>query len=240
MSSSFTDAVRQQECPRDQPTLLIISDDAEFSRSITARWQSERNLPTFILVRSDVSLAFDPENFHTAIVGRIRPESLSVVMGCMEAAGKRVVFVSDDMRTLGTVRERWPGCLALKVQDNWLDTLVLLATESLHRAIAETQARRAEMSRAVLERQATLGKYMLEMRNGLNNALTSVLGNSELLLLEPGSLTATSRSQIDTIRNMALRMHEVLQRFSSLEKELSVADTQVFRESQARPASATQ
>jgi hypothetical protein len=30
-------------------------------------------------------------------------------------------------------------------------------------------------------------------------------------------------AQADTIRNMALRLHEVLQRFSSLEKELAVA-----------------
>ena len=67
---------------------------------------------------------------------------------------------------------------------------------------------------------------MLEMRHNLNNALTSVLGNSDLLLLEPGSLSALSRAQIETIRNMALRIHEILQRFSSLEKEMNVAAIQ--------------
>ncbi len=238
MNSPFHDTARQEKYPADQPTMLIISDDAEFSRSITARWQSERTLPAFTLVSSDISLAFDPDNFHAAIVGRIRPDSLSVVMSCMEAAGKRVVFVSDDNSTLATVRERWPGSLVLKVQDNWLDTLVLVAGESLHRAAAEARARRAENSKAALERQATLGRYMLDMRHGLNNALTSVLGNSELLLLEPGSLCANSRSQIETIRNMALRMHEVLQRFSSLEKELNVVERQGDREPRTHSAAA--
>jgi signal transduction histidine kinase len=96
----------------------------------------------------------------------------------------------------------------------------------LRRCEAGDRLRRAERGHALLKQQATLGSYMLEMRHNLNNALTSVLGNSELLLLEPGSLSATARSQIETIRNMALRMHEILQRFSSLEKELKVAARQ--------------
>jgi signal transduction histidine kinase len=63
---------------------------------------------------------------------------------------------------------------------------------------------------------------MVEMRHNVNNALTSVLGNAELLTLEPG-LPANVLDQADTIRNMALRLHEIFQRFSSIEKELSVA-----------------
>ena len=63
---------------------------------------------------------------------------------------------------------------------------------------------------------------MVEMRNNVNNAITSVLGNAELLLLEPG-LPAPVQAQADTIRNMALRLNEVFQRFSSIEKELNVA-----------------
>ena len=74
---------------------------------------------------------------------------------------------------------------------------------------------------------------MLEMRHTFNNALTSVLGNSELLLLEAGSLSAESRSQLATIRNMSLRMHEILQRFSSLEKELCIVEKQAERETKA-------
>jgi hypothetical protein len=63
---------------------------------------------------------------------------------------------------------------------------------------------------------------MVEMRTNVNNALTTVLGNAELLAHEPG-LPATVRSQADALRNMALRLHEIFQRFSSLEKELTVA-----------------
>jgi signal transduction histidine kinase len=206
-----------------QPAMLIISDDPDFSRAITTRWQAERNLPSFTLVSGNISLAFDPGNFHAAIVGNIRPESLSVVMEAMDATGKRVLFVSSDPVLLSTVRERWPGTVLIKQHDNWLDTLVLVGVEALCRAFAESCLRSAEQAKAILEHHATLGRYMLEMRHNLNNALTSVLGNSELLLLEPGTLSANARGQIETIRNMSLRVHEVLQRFSSLEKELNVS-----------------
>jgi hypothetical protein len=68
------------------------------------------------------------------------------------------------------------------------------------------------------------------MRHTMNNALTSVLGNAELMLLEPGTFSAGVRSQIDTIRNMALRLHEILQRFSSLEKEMMFVEKQAAKE----------
>jgi hypothetical protein len=75
---------------------------------------------------------------------------------------------------------------------------------------------------------------MIEMRTNVNNALTTVLGNAELLALEPG-LPARVLAEADAIRHMALRLHEIFQRFSSLEKELAVAD----REPGKKAASAT-
>jgi len=55
-----------------------------------------------------------------------------------------------------------------------------------------------------------------------------------LLLLEPQSLSAASRSQIETIRNMGVRMHEILQRFSSIEKELNAVEQQAENEARTR------
>jgi signal transduction histidine kinase len=219
----------------EQPTVLIITDETEFARSITCRWQSERSLPAFILMSSDVRLGFDPETFELAIVGSIRPAALSVVLEALDAAGKRVLFVSPDLAVLEKIRDCWPGMLALRRQENWLDTLVLVGAETLHRVRAEASAMGAEKTSALLEQQATLGRYILEMRHTLNNTLTAMLGNSELLLLEPGLLSAEARSQIETIRHMALRIHEVLRRFSSLEKELRVLDQEAGRKPGARP-----
>ena len=61
---------------------------------------------------------------------------------------------------------------------------------------AARQTRQALAHAAQSERDAILGRYMLEMKHSVNNALTSILGNAELLLLEPGQLTAQSLQQI--------------------------------------------
>ena len=210
----------------DQPTALIISDDADFSRRVTARWQAERMAPTFTLLSGDLWPRFAVDNFDVAIVGDLRREVLSVVLEPLHSTCRPIFCVLEDRSTIQLVRERWPRISVLRREENWLEVLVPAASEAVHRSRAEARARAAELACANLERQAMLGRYMLEMRHNLNNALTSVLGNSDLLLLEPGSLSALSRAQIETIRNMALRIHEILQRFSSLEKEMNVAAIQ--------------
>jgi signal transduction histidine kinase len=212
-------------------TVLIISDEAEFSRRITARWQTERNVPTFTLLSGDLWPRFVVDAFDVAIVGDLRRDLLSVVLEPLHSTGQPIFFVCHDPATAHLVRERWPRISILRTSQHWLETLVLAANEAVYRSRAEARARTAEAACSALERQATLGRYMLEMRHSLNNALTSVLGNSDLLLLEPGSLSAQTRAQIETIRNMALRIHEIMQRFSSLEKEMNVAALQAEQDS---------
>ena len=48
---------------------------------------------------------------------------------------------------------------------------------------------------------------------------------AELLLLEPGELSAQSLAQIKTIHTMALRINEVMQRFSTLASEMREVET---------------
>jgi signal transduction histidine kinase len=214
----------------ETPTVLIISDEVDFPRRITARWQMERSVPTFTLVSGQLWPRFAADVFDVAIVGNLRRDLLSVVLEPLHSTGQPIFFVCQDAATAQLVRERWPRISILRPDametTHWLETLVLAASEAVHRSRAETRARAGELACAKLDRQATLGRYMLEMRHNLNNALTSVLGNSDLLLLEPGSLSAQTRAQIETIRNMALRIHEIMQRFSSLEKEMHVVAAQ--------------
>jgi signal transduction histidine kinase len=212
------------------PTVLIISDEVEFSRSVTARWQAERNIPTFTLLSGDL-WPRPVDNFEVAIVGPLRRELLSPIIEPLHSTSQPVFCVCSDSATAALVRARWPRTSVLRREENWLDALILAASEGVQRARAEARARTAEENCVRLERQATLGRYMSEMRHGLNNALTSLLGNSDLLLIEPGSLSAQARGQIETIRNMTLRIHEVMQRFSSLEKEMDVIAQQVERDS---------
>jgi signal transduction histidine kinase len=215
----------------ETPTVLIISDDVDFSRRVTARWQMERHVPTFTLLSGELWPRFAVDIFDVAIVGDLRRDLLSVVLEPLHSTSQPIFCFCPDNSTAQLVRERWPRISILRPSEHWLETLVIAASEAVHRSRAETRARAAEQSCAALQRHATLGRYMLEMRHNLNNALTSVLGNSDLLLLEPGSLSAQTRAQMETIRNMTLRIHEIMQRFSSLEKEMNVVAQQAEQDS---------
>jgi len=212
-------------------TVLVISDDVDFSRRVLARWQMERHVPTFTLLSGELWPKFAVDTFDIAIVGDLQRELLSVVLEPLHSTMQPIFCVCRDADTAQLVRERWPRISVLRPSEHWLETLVLAASEAVHRARAESRARGAELSCAALEREAMLGRYMLEMRHNLNNALTSVLGNSDLLLLEPGSFSAQMRAQIVTIRNMTLRINEIMQRFSSLEKEMNVVAQQAKTDS---------
>ena len=206
-----------------QPTVLIVADDVEFARAVMARWQTERSVPAFVLVSSEIWNHGSSTAFDIAIVNSPKGIFPQETLERAESLDKPVIFVCQDSSGLQVAREKFPKVLALRQHEGWPDALVLLGGEALRRAEAVNRAKQAEESAALSQREATLGRYMLEMRHSLNNALTSVLGNSELLLLEPGALSAQLREQVDTIRNMALRMHEIIQRFSSLESEMRCA-----------------
>ncbi|HXP16754.1 MAG TPA: hypothetical protein VN868_06600 [Terriglobales bacterium] len=217
----------------DQPTVLIISDEPEFSRAVMDRWQAEREAPAFTLMSGDLCRDLDGAGFDLAVVGPVRTRVASLLQ-VLDPADKPVLLVRKEKQGVEEASKTQPGIRVLKQQEGWLDALVLVSSEILRLGEATVRARRAEEAGNTLQRQATLGQYMLEERHTLNNSLTSVLGNSELLLLEPGSFSASARSQIETIRNMAVRIHEILQRFSSIEKELNAVEKQAENEARTR------
>jgi len=185
---------------------------------VPARWLREARVPAFTLMTGDLCQSFDPEIFDIAIIGDLQSDSLFRVVKILEASANPVIFA----RTFDLDANRLPPqAIVIPPGETQLDTLVLVASQILQRCEAVEFARRVAEAHASAEREATLGRYMLEMRHGVNNALTSVMGNAELLLLEKESLSPEVRLQVETIRNMSLRIHETMQRFSSLDKELN-------------------
>ena len=204
--------------------VLIIADDADFTRSLIGRWQMERSVPTFTQVTSELWTPAVQAGYGLTMLGPIAPARVDGILSSLEAYHAIGICVTDDGSRVQEIRAAHPRILVFRQYDGWVDTLVLLAGEMLKRIDALSQLRRAEQAAAADHRHATLGRYILEMRHSFNNALTSVLGNAELLLLEPGAVSAQVREQIDTIHSMALRMHEIMQRLSSLEAEMNCTE----------------
>lgn len=223
---------------KDRQTVLILSSDPAFSRAITANWpQDSKNRhkdPDFIVLDKGFSRELNGDHYDLAIADAAcckkqdrdnkTPDSKTLdsktLRDFLGAAGKPAILI----HVCGApVRSNSSTVIELSREDpTWPTITGLIAREMLRRRHAEDRAREAEDISASASAEATLGRYMLEMRTNVNNALTAVLGNAELLALEPG-LPESVRAQADTIRNMALRLHEIFQRFSSIEKELNVA-----------------
>lgn len=113
----------------------------------------------------------------------------------------------------------------------WADVAAALAQETALRLEAQAQLAETKQKLREAERFAALGRFIAEARHGLGNALTGVLGHSELLLLEAGKeLDTEARAQVETIHAMSLKIHETFHRLSSLDIELKLAERQAQRE----------
>jgi hypothetical protein len=217
-----------------QSSVLIVSDDTEFARTIAARWQSERNIPEITLVTSDIWHSASASGHELVIIGPVRDGKQSSIVGAvMISAGTAIVCVAADEKTGSSLQGQYPQLLVLPRRDGWAGALILVSIEALRRVEALDRAQRAERLALASQHHATLGRYMLEMRPSVNNALTSVLGNADLLLLEPGQASGDSREQIQTIHTMAIRLNEIMQRFSSLVNEMRAGETESQAETEA-------
>jgi signal transduction histidine kinase len=219
----------------NRPTVLILSSDPAFSRQLTASWPAGGDAPEFVLLEEDLCSELQRDTYELAIADAGNRTKLTNLKDALASAGKPAIIVDSESAT-ETCAVRGPIVELRRVPSVWPVLVAVLGREILRRIQAERHTAESDRLLATANAEATLGRYMTEMHSTVNNALTSVLGNAELLLLEPG-LPAPVLAQADTIRNMALRLHEVFQRFSSIEKELSLVARESGKQSgQARAA----
>jgi hypothetical protein len=222
----------------NRPIVLILASDPDFARKITAHWPQDpvpnSESPQFVVLDEGFSSDLQNCDYDLAIADAssvekkdrharkllTKPLNRALKEALIAASKPAILIHSDPSLDFYNIHG---GMLELRRAEGiWPAIAGLAGREILRRVEAESRAREAENACATAQAEATLGRYMVEMRTNINNALTTVLGNAELLAHEPG-LPANVQTQADAIRNMALRLHEVFQRFSSIEKELNVA-----------------
>jgi len=202
--------------------ILIVSDDSEFVRSLTARWRMEKDSPTLTAVSSGASRQASSAGYEIVVVGPLR-ECTALPAG-PAVHPDSVVCVVGDQESLDLVRAVRSDWLLLPECPGWTKILFSLAGEVLRRKAAETRARESEITNLSQKRFGILGKSLLEARPGMVNALTSLLGNADLILLSEEPLPDQCRENVRTIHTMALRLNEIVQRLSSIENEMELSE----------------
>jgi len=219
--------VKQSGSERPLPTTsaLILTDDAEFARLLSACWQTERQLPGFSVVTTDLWTGSDTVACDLIVVGPLKRQRPAEILQSLAPSTAVILCAPSDPQELTLLRKRYPRLLHVPLREDWTQVVLLVAGESLRRTEALRLAKQAEQRASQHANDAVLGRYMMDMKHSVNNAMTSLLGNAELLLLEPGELSAQSLVQIKTIHTMALRINEIMQRFSSLASEMREVET---------------
>ena len=188
---------------------LILTDDGDFARMLTACWQMERNLPGLSVVTSELWKSGGSVSPDLMVIGPLKEARLVDVLGKSAPGTAIILCAPSDANELGFLRKRYPRLLHVPLREDWTQVVMLVAGESLRRTEALRRAKQADQRAARNANDAVLGRYMIDMKHSMNNAMTSLLGNAELLLLEPGELSAQSLGQIKTIHTMALRINEI-------------------------------
>jgi signal transduction histidine kinase len=205
-------------------TVLILTDESDFARLLTACWQAEKHAPGITVLSSDLWKDHESVSHDLVVVGPLRDGKLSTILRSLDPATALILCAPADSREVSNLRGKYPRLVHVPLREDWTQTLLLVAGESLRRTEALRLVHQAEGKAARNQNYATLGRYMTDMKHSVNNALTSMIGNAELLLLEPGQLSKQSLAQIKTIHSMALRINEIMQRFSSLASEMRDAE----------------
>lgn len=202
--------------------ILIISDDNDFVRSLISSWRLERDAPTITALPMSATVKANLSGQEMVVVGPLR--------GCVSLPSipavhpDSVVCAIGDEESLQIVRAERGNWLLLTETNGWMKILFSVAAEVLRRAVAEARAREAEQANLAQRRFGILGKSLLDARPGMVNALTSLLGNADLILLSGEPLPDNCREHMRTIQTMALRLNEIVQRLSSVENEMELSE----------------
>ncbi|MCI0348530.1 MAG: hypothetical protein L0Z53_03815, partial [Acidobacteriales bacterium] len=97
-----------------QPAILIVADDAEFARTIVARWQSERTVPAFTVVGSEISDGIRRGGFHLAIVGPVRGSRDPALRDALASAAAPVICITADADSARALRGHSPRHIVLR------------------------------------------------------------------------------------------------------------------------------
>ena len=218
--------------------VVVLTDESEFASLLSSSWQGQRRVPAITVLTSELWENSSMPCADLFVIGPLREGKLRNILRSLDPASAVILCAREEAKELGELRTCYPRLLQIPLREDWTRTLLLVASESLRRVEAQQLARRSRHAALQNSQHAALGRYMLEMRHSISNALTSVLGNAELLLLEPGQLSAQSLQQIKTIHSMALRINEIMQRFSAQASECSSTENESQAETEEVSAAA--
>jgi signal transduction histidine kinase len=211
--------------PKNGATILVVSDDAELRArtrrematrrvgvrvaavsNLDAAWRVVQDTSPDVIVLEDVSPGAPPEDplgrgpRLKTTVSSLATYAPVVVICAPERRGELSALVSAGA---ADYVERSEGCFPL-------------ALEHIERRLERSCGRQQNLSAPLAVASEDFGEVL---RHELNNPLTGILGNAELLLAEirrkdDGKLPRGGLQRVETIAALAVRLRETVRRLS--------------------------
>jgi hypothetical protein len=190
------------------PKVLVVSDVAEFAREVVSCWERETEKPRVTVLSPESCNQARTASYAIAIVGPVRDGGLALSNASLPFRATVCAVVHSSL--LDVARHQHPDWLLIPEQAGWSEILLSLTREVLRRAAAEAHAEAVEKWDLEQKRLARVGGSLADARETLVNALTSLVGNADLVLLSEHPLPEELFEQVRTIHEMALRVNEIL------------------------------
>ena len=117
-------------------SVLILTDETDFARLLTACWQAEKHAPGITVLGSDLWRDHEPLPHDLVVVGPLRDGKLSEILRSLEPAKALILCAPADSRELSHLRGKYPRLVHVPLREDWTQTLLLVAGESLRRTEA--------------------------------------------------------------------------------------------------------
>src|SRR5260370_5062333 len=140
-------------------SVLILTDEAEFARLLTACWQAERQAPGITVLGSDLWKDHESVPHDLIVVGPLRDGKLSHILHALEPAMAVILCAPADSRELGQLRSRYPRLVHVPPHEGWTPTLLLFSRESLRRTKPLSLARQRANTASPQQPHHTLSPY---------------------------------------------------------------------------------
>jgi signal transduction histidine kinase len=228
--------MRVNEIKEDAEILLVIAGDPEFLACIESEFSRRRKRlcvitvcgvaaarkilevrPPSVILLEESALANDPDSSHGqkptlwAAVTSLAESAPVVVIGSVEHQGELTNLLASGLADYVTRSASSPGTAVGLVERRLRQRLLRASLVSHTPKVANHIAGMAPD----LTDSRDFGEVL---RHELNNPLTGILGNAELLLVELRrrdiELPATVETRLETIATLAVRMRETVRRLS--------------------------
>ena len=91
-----------------QANVVILTDETEFARLLTACWQTERQAPVVTVLTSDLWQEQETPARDLVVVGPVRDGRLTNVLRSLDPATAVILCVPADSKEFGQLRAKYP------------------------------------------------------------------------------------------------------------------------------------